>query len=89
MTAWTPPLFAWQAWHLLWHCMGWLWWRAWFPVDAVDAAAVCVAGVALGDMDSHFAWQVWHLATMDLHFVWQVWHLVTSTSTLHARQGAL
>ena len=28
--------------------LGWLWWRAWFPVDAVDAAAVCVAGVVLG-----------------------------------------
>ena len=55
--------------------LGWLWWRAWFPVDAVDAAAVCVAGVALGDMDSHFAWQAWHLATMDLHFAWQAWHL--------------
>jgi len=29
----------------------------------VGAAAVCVAGVALGDMDRHFAWQAWHLAT--------------------------
>ena len=41
--------------------LGWLWWRAWVPVDAVDAAAFCVAGVALGDMDRHFAWQAWHL----------------------------
>jgi len=41
--------------------LGWLWWRAW--VGAVVAAAVCVAGVALGDMDLHFAWQAWHLAT--------------------------
>jgi len=40
--------------------LGWLWWRAWFPVDAVDAAALCVAGVALGDIDLHFAWQLWH-----------------------------
>ena len=24
---------------------------------------LCVAGVALGDMDLHFAWQAWHLAT--------------------------
>ena len=23
--------------------------------------SLCVAGVALGDMDVHFAWQVWHL----------------------------
>ena len=43
--------------------LGWLWWRAWVPVDAVDAAAVCVAGVVLGDMDLHFAWQAWHLVT--------------------------
>ena len=34
-----------------------------FPFGAVDAADVCVAGVALGDIDRHFAWQAWHLAT--------------------------
>ena len=51
--------------------LGWLWWRAWFPVDAAVAAAVCVAGVALGDICLHFAWQAWHLAT--------------STSTLRGR----
>ena len=27
--------------------LGWLWWRAWFPVDTVDATAVCVAGLHL------------------------------------------
>ena len=27
------------------------------------AAAVCVAGMALGDIDRHFAWQMWHLLT--------------------------
>ena len=43
--------------------LGWLWWRAWFPDDAVDAAALCVAGVALGDMDVHPAWQAWDLVT--------------------------
>ena len=43
--------------------LGWLWWRAWVPVDAVDAAAFGVAGVALGDMDLHFARQAWHLVT--------------------------
>ena len=53
--------------------LDWLWRRAWVPVDAVDAAAVCVAGVALGDID--------------LHFVWQAWHLVTSTLTLRGRCG--
>ena len=41
----------------------WLRWRAWFPFGAVGAAAVCVAGVALGDMDRQFALQAWHLAT--------------------------
>ena len=34
--------------------LDWLWWRAWVPVDAVVAAAVGVAGVALGDIDLHF-----------------------------------
>jgi len=29
----------------------------------VDAADFCVAGVALGDMDVHPAWQAWHLVT--------------------------
>ena len=43
--------------------LGWLWRRAWVSVDAVGAAAFCVAGVALGDMDLHFAWQAWHLVT--------------------------
>ena len=47
--------------------LGWLWWHAWVSVDAVDAAAfgvaglalgepsLCVAGVAFGDMDGHDA----------------------------------
>ena len=37
--------------------LGWLWWRAWFPVDSVDAAALCMAGVALGDMA--LGWLLW------------------------------
>ena len=40
--------------------LGWLWWRAWVPFGAVVAAAVCVAGVALGDAKFHFAWHEWH-----------------------------
>ena len=40
-----------------------LWWRAWSPLVARGAAPLCVAGVALGDIDVPFAWQVWHLAT--------------------------
>ena len=43
--------------------LDWPWWRAWFPVHAGVAAALCVAGVALGDVDLYFAWQAWHLAT--------------------------
>ena len=43
--------------------LGWLWWRAWFPVDGAVAAAVCVAGMAIGDICLHFAWQAWQLAT--------------------------
>ena len=42
---------------------GCLWWRTWFPVDAVVAAAVDVSGVALGDINLHFARQAWYLAT--------------------------
>ena len=53
--------------------LGWLWWRAWFPFGAVVAAAVCVAGEALGDIDLHSTWQAWHLAA------WAV--------TLHGRRG--
>ena len=53
--------------------LGWLWWRAWFPVDAVVAAAICVASVALGDMD--------------LHLAWQAKHSVPSTCILRGRRG--
>ena len=38
-----------------------------------DAAAFCVAGVALGDI--HF------------HFAWQAWHKLTSTVVLRGRRG--
>ena len=53
--------------------LDWLRCRAWDPFGTVVAAAVCVAGVAVGDLD--------------LHFAWQVWHLVTSTVTLRGRCG--
>ena len=48
----------------------WLWWRAWVPFDAVVAAAVCVADVALGDIHLHFAWQARHLATLTFTWLW-------------------
>ena len=41
--------------------LGWLWWRAGARLFAGDAAQFCVAGVAgvaLGDIDLRFAWQV-------------------------------
>ena len=43
--------------------LGWLGWRAWTGLVAGDAAALCVAGVALGDSHLRFAWQAWHLET--------------------------
>ena len=70
----TPRHFEWQAWQA-WHLvtsfcgagvalrgLGWLWWRAWTGLVAGDAAALCVAGVALGDIRLRFAWQAWQLA---------------------------
>ena len=81
--------------------LGWLWWRAWFPVDAVGAAALCVAGVALMATSTftlawqaclHFAWQAWHLwqwagSGGALVDAWQAWHLATSTFTLRGRRA--
>ena len=54
--------------------LGWLWWRAWAGLVAGDAAALCVAGVALGDVH--------------LRFTWQAWHLEASTLVLRGRRGA-
>ena len=96
--------FAWQAWHLAtWTCIlrgrrntyrtGLALIAAWVPVGAVDAAPVCVAGVALGerhwpslcvagvalgDIDLHFAWQAWNL-----------WHWATKVLRCQGALGAL
>jgi len=63
--------FPWQAWHLAT-------WTFTLPgrrgtygaglalaarLGTLVAVAVCVAGMALGDIDLHFAWQAWRLAT--------------------------
>ena len=48
--------------------LGWLWWRAWVPVDAVDAAAFCVAGVALGDINLALCVAGVARGDMDVHF---------------------
>ena len=53
--------------------LGWIRWRAWVPLVAGDAGALCVAGVALGDLRAPFAWQEWDL--------------VTSTFSLCGRRG--
>ena len=63
--------FTWQAWHKLTstvvlrgrrgtHGTGW---RAWSGFVACHAAALCVAGVALGDIHLRFTWQAWHELT--------------------------
>ena len=73
--------FTWQAWHKLastvvlrgrrgTHGTGW---RAWSGFDACDAAALCVAGVALGDIH--------------LRFTWQACHKLASTVVLRGRRG--
>ena len=57
--------------------LGWLQWRAWVGFRAVVAAAVCVAGVVLRDIDLHFAWQAWHL------WHWAGSHTIFDTPLCH------
>ena len=74
--------FAWQAWHLVtWTCTlrgrRGTYGTGLVLVTRLGAACrrrLCVAGVALADMD--------------LHFAWQAWRLVTWTCTLRGRRGA-
>ena len=72
--------FTWQAWHLLTftlvsrgrrgtHGTGW---RAWLV--ARDATALCVAGVALGDIYVRLTWQAWAPSHVHLGFAWQAWY---------------
>ena len=68
--------------------LGWLWWRAWVPVGAVDAAPVCVAGVALGERHwPSLCVAGVALGDIDLHFAWQAWHLATWTCILRGRRN--
>ena len=82
--SWSPRLFAWQAWQLATstftlrgRCGTWR-----------HRPSLCVAGVALGDIDPGralgprlapsprlFAWQVWHLATWTFTLRGRLWHL--------------
>ena len=68
--------------------------RAGARLVAGDAAQLCVAGVALGDIHLRFAWNVWHLATSTCVLrgrcgTWSLplWHLATSTFVSHGRCG--
>ena len=49
-------------------------WRAWSGFVACDAAALWVAGVALGDIHPRFTWQAWHKTRIHRRFAWQAWH---------------
>ena len=61
--------FAWQAWHLQTSAFTLRGRRGTYGaglalvarLGLVGTAAVCVAGVALGDIELHFGWQAWHL----------------------------
>ena len=78
--------FVWQAWHFVtwivtlrgrWHLWHWAGFGGalGFGRGAGDAAAVGVAGVALGDIHLRFTWQAWYLVTSTSTLVWQAWHL--------------
>ena len=44
---------------------------------AGDVVALCVAGMALGNMYLRFTWQAWHLGYIQLRLAWQasrLWH---------------
>ena len=85
--------FTWQAWHLVTSTFvsrgrrgtystgrALVAHRVLMAADAVDAVALCVAGVALGDIHLHFAWQAWQLVTSTFTLrgrrgtTWQAWH---------------
>ena len=55
----------------------WIWWRAWVPLVARGAVALCVAGVALGNTDFRFFFSMAGVALAHIHlrFAWQAWRL--------------
>eukprot|EP00435_Cladocopium_sp_Y103_P022975 s93_g5.t1 len=73
--------FVWQAWHLVTSTFALCGRRGTYGIVlglvtrlvALGAAAFCVAGVALGDMDLRFVWQVWHLVTSTF-VLCEAWH---------------
>ena len=68
---WCPPSLCVAVVALM--ALGRLWWRAWFFRCDGRRGSFGVAGVALGDVY--------------LHFAWQACYLVTSTFTLRGRRG--
>ena len=67
---WRAWALAWQAWRLVTSTVTLRGRRTYGTglalvarLGALVVAAVCVAGVALGDIDLHFAWQAWRLPT--------------------------
>ena len=53
------------------------------------AGPLCLAGVALGDIEVPFAWQAGVArGDIDEFSVWQAWRLVTSMLILCVRRGA-
>ena len=50
-------------------------WRAWTGLVAGDAAALCVAGMAHGDIDLRFCVAGVALGHIHLRFAWQLWRL--------------
>ena len=77
--------FAWQAWHLR-HLAAWLLWCAWSPWHFLRGRrgtwwhppSLCMAGMALHDINPRFAWQAWHLR-----------HLAGSCGALGAGENAI
>jgi len=81
--------FAWQGWHLATSTFVLRGRRGTYDtgLDLVArlgaisrprlAAALCVAGVVLGDLDLRFCVAGVALGDIDLRFAWQVWHLKT------------
>ena len=86
--------FAWQAWHLATSTCLLRGRRGTYgtgldlvahlvPLVARDIAPLCVAGVALGDIDLPFC--VAGVAPSHIHaaYAWQAWHLLTHNSFTH------
>ena len=77
--------------------LGWVWWRAWSPLVARDAAALCMAGVALGGIElvvSHGRHGTWRhppafcvagVALLALGSLW--WPALRGSFVLRGRGG--